>query len=222
MAWVGKSAFRIRRQNEADCRTATLERDGFPSDLLFCSGYGGASSALLKLPEVGFAVEPELVAADRLLHRDVVDRLVERDDRHLLHAERDELLHALVVFGGVVGEAGAIDEPIHRLVLVGGNVEDRIVAVQVPEEIVLRIIEPAAEAVEHHRQFLLVQGGAPVRPRNLLDGDAHADLGQALLDEDGGGLADRRGADVEREAGVEALRQPGLLHQRLGAIEIGA
>src|SRR3954451_13806397 len=179
-------------------------------------------SALLELPEVGLAVEPELVAADRFLHRDVMDRLVERYDRHLLHAERDEVLHALVVLGGVVGEARAIDEPVHRLVLVGGDVEDRVVAVKVPEEIILRIVEPAAEAVEHHRQFLLVQGGAPVRSRNLLDGDANADLGQALLDQDSGGLANRRGADVEREAGVEALRQPGLLHQRLGAIEIGA
>src|SRR3954468_23364080 len=92
------------------------------------------ASALLKLPEVGFAVEPELVAAHRFLHRHVVDRLVERDDWHLLHAERDEVLHALVVLGGVFGEAGAIDEPVHRLVLVGGNVEDRIFAVQVPEE----------------------------------------------------------------------------------------
>ena len=48
-------------------------------------------------------------------------------------------------------------------------------------------------------------------------------LAEALLDEDGGRLADGRGADVEREAWSRGpARSPASCHQRLGLVEIGA
>ena len=115
------------------------------------------------------AGKPELITAHALLHGDVVDRLIQRDHRHLLHAERDERLHGGLVFGRIGGEARPVDQRIHLLALVGGDVEDRVVAVKIPVEVILRIVEPAREAVERKRQLFLVQRRAPVGARNLVD-----------------------------------------------------
>src|SRR3954449_3641283 len=53
--------------------------------------------AFRELTIIRLAVKPELVAGDAFLHGDVVDRLVERNNRNVAHAERDEILHRLVV-----------------------------------------------------------------------------------------------------------------------------
>src|SRR5205085_3678909 len=85
--------------------------------------------ALRELTVVRLAMKPELVAGDGLLHGDVVDRLVERDDGNIAHAERDEIPYGLVVLGSIRGEPRLVDQRVHLLVLVGGDVEDRVVAV---------------------------------------------------------------------------------------------
>ena len=69
---------------------------------------------------------------------------------------------------------------------------------EIPVEIILGIVQPTAEAVEHQRQFLLVQRGPPVGAGNLVDRRLDADLGEVLLDQHDGRLADRRGAGIER------------------------
>jgi len=119
--------------------------------------------AFRELPVVRLAMKPEFVTRDALLHGDVVDRLVERDNGKVAHAERDEILHSLVVLRRVRGEPRLVDQRVHLLVLVGGDVEDRVVAVEIPVEVILGIVQPAAEAVQREWQLLLVQCRAPVR-----------------------------------------------------------
>src|SRR6186997_429664 len=77
-------------------------------------------------------VEPVLIAADVLLHRDVGVGLEQRDARHVGEGEIDEALHVLLI--GILvalrgGGHGAVDEAVHVLGLVAHRVEDRILAV---------------------------------------------------------------------------------------------
>src|SRR3954462_9015880 len=71
--------------------------------------------ALYELAVVRLAMKPEFVAGDALLHGDIVDRLVERDDGNIAHAERDEILHRLVILGGIRGEPCLVDQRVHFL-----------------------------------------------------------------------------------------------------------
>src|SRR3954470_2149009 len=61
------------------------------------------------------AVEPVLVAADVLLHRDVDEGLIQRDARDVAVGEVDEALHVGVVGRGVTGR-GSIPRPVDQLV----------------------------------------------------------------------------------------------------------
>ncbi len=75
-----------------------------------------------------------------------------------------------------------------------------------PDEEVLRVVEPAREHVGVERQHLLVQFGAPVRAGDLVDRRLDADLRQAFLHQDAERLVDGREAQIERQRGLEAVR----------------
>ena len=86
-------------------------------------------SGLGQVAEVRLAAGLELVAADRLLQRDVMGRLVDRHHRHLGVHQLDEVDDIGVVGGLVGGEAGRIDQylrvKINAVALKGVN-EDEI------------------------------------------------------------------------------------------------
>src|SRR5688572_6257581 len=62
-------------------------------------------------------VEPVLIAADVLLHRNVHIGLEDRDARHVRIGEIDEALHVLLVLG-LVADRGCVDRAVdHRVEL---------------------------------------------------------------------------------------------------------
>src|SRR5437588_2032976 len=92
------------------------------------------------------AMEPVLITADVLLHRDVDVGLEDRDPRHIGKRKVDEALHLLLVRRLVAGRGcihGAVDIRVALFRLVAHRVEDRILAVIAPDEEVFRIVEPA-------------------------------------------------------------------------------
>src|SRR5438105_6538360 len=166
-----------------------------------------------ELPIVELAVEPVLIALDRLLHRHVEQRLVDRHARHVGQREPREPADVVRVSLRVGVEARGVDELVHLGVLVGRRVEDGVLSVEVPEEEVLGIVEPAAERVDEERHLLLEEHAPPVRAGDLVDGRPDPDLRQRFLQQHGHRLVGRREALIERQRGLEAVRMPGLRYQ---------
>src|SRR5258705_7346915 len=137
---------------------------------------GPRGSVLGERAEVELAVEPVLVAGDTLLHRHVEVRLVERHPRHLQDGEPGELAHEVRILLRIRFEARRVDQLVHLGVLVGHGVEDRVLAVVVPEEEVLRVVEPPPEGVHVERHLLLEHQAPPVGARHLVDGRLDPDL----------------------------------------------
>src|ERR1700730_1154017 len=137
-------------------------------------------SALGQLAEIQLDMEPVLVPDDVLLHRADVFRVL--------------LLIRL--------EARRVYPLVHLGVHVRADVERGILAMVVPEEEVFGIVEPAPELVHEERHLLLALIRPPVGRRHLLDGGLDADLGQRLLDEDGGRLIGGGAARVEVQRGL--------------------
>src|SRR4030095_4380951 len=102
----------------------------------------------LELAVVKRAVEPVLVPGDILLHRHVEERLVERYAGHVGDLQAREGAHEVGVLLRVALEARRVDELVHLGALIRRRVEDGVLTVEVPEEEVLRVVEPAAEGVE--------------------------------------------------------------------------
>src|SRR3984893_7073037 len=159
-----------------------------------------AHLTLHQRPIIEPSVEPVLVARDILLHRDVDERLIQRNPRHVGKGEIDEAFDVGVVGRLVAGGgrgARAVDQLVHLRRLIAHGVEDGIVAVIAPVEEVFGVIEPAREHVSVERHFLLVQFGAPVGAGNLVDGGLDADLAEALLHQHAERFVDPGEVEVE-------------------------
>ncbi len=134
-------------------------------------------------------MEPVLVALHVLLRRNVEERLVERDQRHFV--ERD-LEHPFDVWliGRIIDRQveSCFNKRLDLFIAIVHRVEEMAVLID-PEEVVIRVVQPATEVLHVHWQRLLNQRlGAPVGTRDLVEGGLDPNLAKSFLHQQGCGL----------------------------------